>query len=105
MVEQALNTVKLQAYSWISTAISDSGAATQTLRKQVKPGITLYELLAELADQFPEFRKQVFNPETGQLSDQVMIIFNSRLVQVDGLKTTIINDKDSIALSPVLVGG
>jgi hypothetical protein len=34
-----------------------------------------------------------------------MIIFNSRLVQVDGLKTTIINDKDSIALSPVLVGG
>jgi hypothetical protein len=77
----------------------------QTLKKEIKEGSTLFDLFSSIAEQFPDFCEKVFDPKTGQLSDQVMVIMNGRLIQAKELNSTTMKDKDSVILSPVLVGG
>jgi sulfur carrier protein ThiS len=105
MVELAANTVQIQVYSWISETLGTGDNQHQKLSRKVRPGTTVYDLFAGLANDFPEFREKIFNPDTGKFSDQVLVILNSRLVQSQDFANTIINDKDHLSLSPVLVGG
>jgi molybdopterin converting factor small subunit len=105
MVKQAMNTVKLQSYSWISNTLGISDNKSNILKKKVKAGSTLGALLTELANSYPEFRKMVFSPDTGKMSDQVLVIINNRLVQYGEIMETKISDKDTIVLAPVIFGG
>jgi molybdopterin converting factor small subunit len=100
-----MNTIKLQAYAWISGAMGTADNQNQTMKKQINQGVTLFDLFSDLAGQYPDFCQKVFDPKTGQISDQVMIIVNGRLIQAKDFKATVMNDKDAIILSPVLVGG
>jgi molybdopterin converting factor small subunit len=100
-----MNTVRLQSYSWISNTLGIEETSTHQLREKVKEGTTLVAFLAELAGKFPEFRKMVFNPETGQLSEQVLIILNNRLIQYSEIQSIVLKDKDHITLAPVIFGG
>jgi molybdopterin converting factor small subunit len=100
-----MNTVKLQAYAWISGSMGTADNQNQTIRKEVKEGSTLFDLFSAIAAQYADFRQKVFDPKTGQISDQVMVIMNGRLIQAKEFKSVIMNDKDSVVLSPVLVGG
>jgi hypothetical protein len=76
-----------------------------TLNKQIAEGSTLFDFFGSLAGQYPDFREKIFDPQTGQISDQVMIILNGRLIQSRDFQRTLMNDKDTLILSPVLVGG
>jgi molybdopterin converting factor small subunit len=100
-----MNTIKVQVYAWISGSMGTADNQNQTLKKQLKDGATLFDLFNEIAGQYPDFSQKVFNPQNGQVSDQVMIIVNGRLVQVRDFKSTLMNDRDIVILSPVLVGG
>jgi hypothetical protein len=100
-----MNTVRLQSYSWISNTLGLAESSSQQLRKKVKEGTTLVALLGELANNYPEFRKMVFNPETNQLSEQVLIILNNRLLQYGEITSIVLKDKDNITLAPVIFGG
>ncbi len=71
----------------------------------MNPGMTIHDLFAGLAARYPQFRIQVYDPETGKFSDQVMVILNSRLVQVREFRETQLAENDTITLSPVLIGG
>ncbi len=77
----------------------------QTLTPRIKDGATVFDLFSDLAAQYPEFCRKVFDPQSGKFSDQVMIIVNGRLVQDKDFKSTVIHDNDKVILSPVLVGG
>lgn len=105
MVEQLTNTIRVEAYSWIASILGAAANENQKIKKQVKADSTVYDFFNELAENNPKFCEEVFNPQTGQLSDQVMIIMNGKLVQSADLRTTRFKDNDKITLSPVLVGG
>jgi sulfur carrier protein ThiS len=98
-------TIKLQLYSWISSSLGVEEHGGNILKKKVPEGTTLRDLLTELANSNPEFCKLVFDPGTGKMNDEVVIMLNSRLVQFNNTADTKISDKDTITLSPVLVGG
>jgi hypothetical protein len=102
---QPVNTILIQSYSWISNTLGIAETTTHQLKKKVKEGTTLVELLAELANVYPDFRKMVFNPETNQLSEQVLIIFNNRLIQYSEIQSIVLKDKDHVTLAPVIFGG
>jgi molybdopterin converting factor small subunit len=97
--------IKLQAFAWISSAMGTAVNQNQTSKKQLQEGATLFDLFTQIAAEFPEFKEKVFDPQSGQISDQVMIIANGRLIQVKDFKSTVLKDKDTVVLSPVLVGG
>ena len=105
MVEQATKTIKLQVYSWISGTMGTADNQNQTLKPKIVAGMTVHDLFAGLAERYPEFRDKVYNPGTGEFSDQVMVILNGRLVQAKEFRQTQLHDKDNLTLSPVLVGG
>ena len=105
MVEQMMYTVRIESYSWISGTMGQRTNRTRKLKKKVPAGATVYDLFSEVAASYPEFRKQVFNPDTGILSEQVMVIMSGKLLQSADLKNTPLNDNDKLVLSPVLVGG
>jgi molybdopterin converting factor small subunit len=104
-MDKAMNTIKLQAYAWISGAMGTADNQNQTLKLPVKEGASLFDLFSEMAGQYPGFREKVFDAQNGRFSDQVMIIVNGQLIQLKEFKSTILKDKDSIILTPVLVGG
>jgi hypothetical protein len=100
-----MNTIKLQAYAWISAAMGTADNQNLTLKKEINDGATLFDFFSTLAGQYPDFCEKIFNPQTGQISDQVMVISNGRLIQAVDFKITLMKDKDTVILSPVLVGG
>jgi molybdopterin converting factor small subunit len=100
-----MNTIKIEAYSWISGSLGQADNQNLALDKELKEGLTLLDLFKSLAGQYPVFGQKVFNLQTGQIDDQVMIIVNGRLIQFKDFKSTVMHDQDSITLSPMLVGG
>lgn len=100
-----MNTIKVQAYAWISGSMGTADNQNQTLSHHLKESASIFDLFSALAACYPDFRQKVFDPQSGKFSDQVMIIVNGRLVQEKDFKTTLLNDKDKVILSPVLVGG
>ncbi len=73
--------------------------------KKLKNGSTLTDLFKDLASDFPEFCRQVYDPDKGWSSDQAMVILNHKLVLESEFSRIKLNDNDEISLSPVLVGG
>jgi ribonucleotide reductase beta subunit family protein with ferritin-like domain len=105
MVKEIMNTVYLQPYSWISHTLGMPEASNSILKKKVKAGTKLGAFLAEVANSYPEFQKMVFNAETSQMSEHVLVILNNKLIQYGEINELILNDQDNITLAPVLFGG
>lgn len=75
------------------------------LEKELEEGATIGDLLADLASSYTDFRKAVFDPDIGKVSDQIMVILNDSLLQVPDATEAKLNDGDSIILLPVYSGG
>ena len=75
------------------------------LKKEIGEKATVGNLLAELALDNPEFRRTVFDPDTGKSSGQVMVFLNKSILQYSDIADTKLNDGDSVMLLPVYLGG
>jgi len=98
-------TVKLEVCSWVSASLGGSESGYHVIRKIIKRGSTLTDLFETLANAFPEFNQQVYNPDGGHMSEQIMVSLNHKLVQESEFPQTILKDNDEIDLSLILVGG
>jgi sulfur carrier protein ThiS len=105
MVDQAVLNIKLQTYSWISLTLGKTDKTNRVFNKKIAAGTTLYDLFANLAERHPEFRDKVYNPATGAMNEQILVIINNRLVQARDFRQTELHDQDKITLSLVLAGG
>jgi hypothetical protein len=105
MAREKMNQVILQPYSWISRTLNMPEASNSILKKKVPAGTKLGAFLAEVAGAYPEFRKMVFNPETCQMSEHVLVILNNKLIQYGEINELVLQDQDNITLAPVLFGG
>lgn len=92
-------------YSWISGLLGEESSQGNIAKREIKSGATLGEFFTSLAEKHPDFRKFVLDPSTGVMNDEVVIILNNKLVQYSDAKGTVMQDQDTITLSPVLVGG
>ena len=100
-----MNKVQLQIHSWISQTLGMPVAGDCTLDKEVQEGASISDLFTDLARDYPDFRKQVFNPDACEMSDQVLVILNDILVPTGEIAGTNLNNMDIITLTPVMLGG
>jgi sulfur carrier protein ThiS len=100
-----MNKIRIQLYSWISQTLGMPFAGDCVLDKEVKEGASISDLFSELAGDCPEFRKKVFNPETCEMSDQVLVILNDIFLPTGEIAGTKLNNLDIITLTPVMFGG
>jgi len=105
MIAETSISIRLEAYSWISSSLGMPERGRQVINKKLKTGAVLTDLLKELAGSYPEFRREVYDPERGWISDQVMVIVNHKLIQAGEFAQTWLKDHDEVNLSPVLAGG
>ena len=89
----------------VSPSLSTTLADWLILEEEVGEETTIGDLLAGLGSSYADFRKAVFNPETGKVSDQVNIVLNDTLLPFPEVTEAKLNNGDSIILLPVYTGG
>ena len=86
--------------------IMDSNASDWfVLEKEIGIETTICNLLTDIALSNSEFRKVVFNPDTGTISDQINIILNQKLINFPRGMETKLSDGDVVTLLPMYSGG
>lgn len=98
-------TVKLNIPPWIAGMLNTPSSDWIILRKEIGKETTIGNLLSELALSSNEFKKAVFNPDTGGNRGQVMVFLNNSIVRNSDIEGTKLNNGDSIRLLPVYMGG
>jgi hypothetical protein len=105
MAAETSITIRLETFSWISNSLGMPETGRRQIQRNLKEGANLIDLFQDLAGDFPEFAKQVYDPSKGWTSNEVMIIVNHKLIQASDLARLKLQDNDEVSLSPVLVGG
>src|SRR5271157_441453 len=98
MVAETMNSLRLATYSWISASMGMPESGRQKMQRKLKTGAVLTDLFKDLDSAYPEFRQEVYDPEKGWRSDQVMVIVNSKLIQTTEFAQTRLNDNDEVSL-------
>ena len=75
------------------------------VEKEIGEGATIGDLLTDLAPGYDNFHDMVFNPNTGEISDRVMIILNDSLLQFPDVTKAKLKNGDSVMLAVVFPGG
>lgn len=97
--------VQLKFPSSFAGMLNAQGSDLFVLEKEIGEETTIGDLLADLAFSYTDFRKVVFNPDTGKVGDQVNVILNNQLLQLPEVTEAKLSDGDSIIILPVYSGG
>ncbi len=97
--------VRLKFPASFASMLNAQGSDLVVLEKEIGEGTTIGDLLADLAFSYTGFRKVIFNPDIGKISDQVNVILNDSLLQFPDVTEAKLNDGDSIIILPVYAGG
>lgn len=97
--------VRLEITPSLAGIMNTSGSAWFILEEKLEEGASVGDLFTRLALKYPEFRKAVFEPDTGEVSDEVLVVLNDVLLQSPGVSATKLRNGDTIILTPVYSGG
>ena len=97
--------VRLEFPASFASMLNTKGSDLVTLEKEIGEGAKISDLLAELAFSHTDFRKVVFEPDTGKVGDQVNVVLNKSLLQPPEVTEARLNDGDCIIILPVYSGG
>lgn len=97
--------VQLKLPPWVAIMLNEQGSGWFIFEKEIGEGATIGDLLEDLALNYTNFRKVVFNPDVGKVSDQVNVVLNDRLLQLPDVTEVKFNDGDSIIILLVYTGG
>jgi molybdopterin converting factor small subunit len=76
-----------------------------TLDCQIDGKGTIGELLARLTREHPDFKRVIFDPETGKVSDEINVVHNQNLLISSEAGEAKVKDGDCILLMPIYTGG
>ena len=97
--------VQLKIPPWIASMLNTPSSDWLILEKEIEKGTTIGNLLSELALSNNEFKKNIFDPDTGKCSGQAVVSLNKSVLRYSDVAETKLNDGDSIMLLPVHIGG
>ncbi len=97
--------VQLKIPPWVASMLDAQSSDWLILEKEIGEEATIGSILADLAFSHTNFRKAVFNPDVGKVSDQVNVVLNNSLLQIPDVTEAKLNDGDIVLLLPVYSGG
>ncbi len=101
----AMGKVRLRIPPWIASLLNKQNSDWFTFEKEIEEGTTIGDLLVDLASNHPGFRKVVFNPDVGEVTDQLLVFLNDSLLQFPDVTEAKLSDGDIIMLLTVYTGG
>jgi molybdopterin converting factor small subunit len=99
--------VEVEIYPWLSERLGGGDRATGILKWQVdmaSPG-SVGDLMAQLALEHDDFRRFAFDPESRTMSGELVVVFNSRLLDLAGGLDAELREGDRVAIIQALAGG
>ena len=75
------------------------------IEKEIGEHGTVGQLLSDLARSYPNLGRMIFNSDSEDGSDQILIVLNDSLLQSQKVSEAELRDGDSIMLLPVYAGG
>lgn len=76
-----------------------------TLDREINGDTTLGEMLTGLTGEHPDFTPVIFDPETGQVSDEINVVLNRNMLVSSKANDVKLHVGDTIILLPIYVGG
>ena len=99
------NRIQLKITPSLASILMNQKSDWLIIKKEMEKGRTLVDLLSAVAPSYAKFCKAVFNPDTKQFSDEVMVILNGNLVQRPSIMEIKLNDGDIVMLVLMFIGG
>jgi molybdopterin converting factor small subunit len=90
---------------FFASALDPDSSGWFIVETDVVEKMTIRELLTGIAINNPVFRQTIFNPDDGNLNDQIDIVLNQKFLPFPHALETKLIDGDIIILLPVLSGG
>lgn len=100
-----LGKVQLKIAPSLAIILNGQGSDWCILEKEIKEGATIGDLLADVASSYIDFRKVIFDPEMGEVSDKVIVVLNDSPLQFPHVTEAKLNDGDNVIIIPVYSGG
>ena len=76
-----------------------------TIEKEIGEHDTIGQLLSDLTRSYPDLGGMIFDSDSGEGSDQILVVLNDSLLQSQKVSEAELRDGDSITLLPVYAGG
>ena len=100
-----MSTVLIKIPPFFASMFRAKGSDWLIIENEIEEGATIGKLLGDLAFSYTDFRKVLYNPDAGEVSDQVLVILNDSLLQGPDVAETRLGDGDSVTLLTVYSGG
>ncbi|MFC1934632.1 MoaD/ThiS family protein [Chloroflexota bacterium] len=97
--------IQLKISPSLATMLDTKGTDWLTFEKEIEGETTIGDFLADFAASYTKFRKVVFDPDTGKVSDQLDIVLNDSFLPFPDVMEAKLADGDSIILLPTYTGG
>ncbi|MBI2918334.1 MAG: MoaD/ThiS family protein [Chloroflexi bacterium] len=101
----AVGNAKIEVFPWLTELFGASRASHMTMDVAIADGQTVRQLLARLAQQYPDFGQRGFSLETGLPSSLVSLFLNERFLELAGGLDAPLGDGDNIMMIPAWEGG
>jgi hypothetical protein len=105
MEPKSMGKIKITFSPWIARKMGAQGSDQFILEKEIEEGAKIGDVFDELASDEPDFRKMVYNPEIGNVSDQIHVVLNGQLLTLTEAIETELHDGDLLFLITVFTGG
>jgi molybdopterin converting factor small subunit len=100
---------KVKVVSWMGKDFGGDfkplSATRSLLEVDAEKGSTVKSLFGQLTERYDYIGKAVFCKETQNFYPDIVVIFNDRMIRVDELYNTVLQEGDCITILPLYVGG
>lgn len=98
-------TVTVKVWSSLSQYFGEERTVSRLIELQIEDGMTLEAFLRRLGERYPKFGALMFDPATGEPSDQVSVVVNGSLPELAEGYQMKLHDDDQVALVQAYAGG
>ena len=104
-VEPPTRGVRVEVMSWLRRYFDAEGSERVVMEKWVPDGMSVRELVEEIAARNRALGELLFDPETGRWTGHVSLILNGRFLELSGGLEARLRDGDVLRVMPVFAGG
>jgi molybdopterin converting factor small subunit len=97
--------VQLEIMPWLSRYFDAAQGGRTRLKREVRDGATVRDLLVEIASQDRELQAVLFDAQTGRLTPHISVVLNGRFLELAGGLDTELHTGDNLRLMLAMSGG
>ena len=104
-----MNRITIEIWLWLGRELGDDFESPSEMRsireENVEEGITIGQLLDNLAGRYPPIARSVFDTQAKRLLPHIVVNYNDRVISPHIVHDQVLKDGDKITVLPLYMGG